>query len=46
MLFNGKPAVAFISFYELAVAAQLPMLSVVGFEAVHKRPVMEDKDYY
>ena len=30
--------------YELAVLAQLPMLSLVGFEAVHTPPVMDDKD--
>ena len=30
--------------YELAVAAQLPMLSLVGFEAVHTPPIMDDKD--
>ena len=29
---------------ELAVLAQLPMLSLVGFEAIHTPPVMDDKD--
>ena len=30
--------------YELAVAAEMPMLSLVGFQAVHKPPLMNDAD--
>ena len=43
-LFSGIIRSGYHVFYELAVAAQLPMLSLVGFEAVHTRPVMDSND--
>lgn len=43
-LFNGNNRSGYNVIYELAVAVQLPMLSLVGFEAAHTPPVMVDKD--
>ena len=43
-LFYGLNLSGYNVIYKLAVAAQLPMLSHVGFEAAHPPPVMDDKD--
>ena len=43
-LFNSNNSSGYHVIYELAVAAQLPMLSLVGFEAVHRPPIMNDAD--
>jgi hypothetical protein len=43
-LFNSNNSSGYHIIYALAVAAQMPMLSLVGFEAVHKPPIMNDTD--